>query len=74
MLAATGCGSSEPSVARVEQVAKRELGASHVRCNTNAPPHEYQCEYTAPNGFGDVHRGVAYLRAEGKRIWVTDSD
>jgi hypothetical protein len=72
-LTIVGCGGGgEPSLAEVERVAKRELRADTVTCNRNAPPHEYQCDFTRTSDYGVRISDTAWLKSDGDRIWVTD--
>ena len=68
------CGSSEPSLSQVERVAKRTLGTTHVRCNRDAPPHEYRCDWTrGGTAILPDDGGTAILRTDGNRIWLVDA-
>jgi hypothetical protein len=70
-LALAGCGSSEPSLDDVTKAAKRQLHTTHVRCNADAPPHEYYCDYR--DGYNErlqYQEGTATFRSAGKRIYV----
>jgi hypothetical protein len=72
MLLVAGCGDSEPSLDAVTKVAKRELDADTIRCNDNAPPHTYHCDWTATSDYGAHLYGTAIMKTDGKRIWVED--
>jgi hypothetical protein len=48
------------------------LRADTVTCNRNAPPHEYQRDFTRTSDYGVRISDTAWLKSDGDRIWVTD--